>query len=120
MFSVVPDYTTYGSQHFVANVTHGNVTKHVVEKCDDLESPTTDCNMSRIAYLLLAFHAKAWIFGALYYWMIWIFLAVILSGSFVAMYRVKKYQVLHDIEDEDEEDSFESNNPFSTSETENN
>jgi LMBR1 domain-containing protein 1 len=37
MFSVVPDYTTYGSQSYVANETHANVTHRVTKRCDDVE-----------------------------------------------------------------------------------
>ena len=29
MFAIVPDYTTFGSQHYVANVTVGNSTNQV-------------------------------------------------------------------------------------------
>ena len=57
MFAIVPDYTTFGSQHYVTSVTQGNVTTQVVKRCSDI-NVNPDCNMSRIALLLLAFHAK--------------------------------------------------------------
>jgi LMBR1 domain-containing protein 1 len=60
MFSVVPDYTTYGNQNFINNTTQK------VEVCKDIEKLEHDCNMSRISVLLLAFHYKAWIFGVAY------------------------------------------------------
>jgi hypothetical protein len=31
MFAIVPDYTTFGSQHFVVNVTLGNSTEMVTK-----------------------------------------------------------------------------------------
>ncbi len=35
MFAIVPDYTTFGSQHFVVNVTLGNSTEMVTKKIVD-------------------------------------------------------------------------------------
>lgn len=60
LFSVVPDYTAFGSQHFVHNVTVNNVTTSIVKKCEFANAPADQCNMTRIAYLLLAFHSKTW------------------------------------------------------------
>lgn len=111
MFSIVPDYTTYGSQHYVTNVTIGNVTEHKVEKCDDIESPSSGCNMSRIAYILLAFHSKVWIFGALYYWLVWVFIVVVLVGSGLAVFRSRRPTI--PVED-DEDELLDENNPFRT------
>ena len=44
MFSVVPDYTTYGSQSYLANSTSGEM---VTKRCDDVERRIVECNMSR-------------------------------------------------------------------------
>ena len=44
MFSVVPDYTTYGSQSYLVNSTHGET---VTKRCDDVERRIVQCNMSR-------------------------------------------------------------------------
>ena len=40
-----------------------------------------NCIPSRISVLLLSFHYKAWIFGAAYYWLIWLLLLSVLVGS---------------------------------------
>lgn len=88
LFSIVPDYTTYGSQKFVVNITTTNSTQ--VEHCDDAHAPPDECNMTRISVLLLSFHSKVWIFGAAYYWLTWVFLVVIFGGSIVAMYQCHK------------------------------
>lgn len=95
LFSVVPDYTTYGSQNYAVD----NSTK--VMHCDDTHAPVDECNMTRIAVILLAFHSKAWIFGAAYFWLVWIFLLVILLGSFMAMYKCKRPSRRSRNEDED-------------------
>ena len=44
MFSVVPDYTTYGSQSYLVNSTSGEM---VTKRCDDVERRIVECNMSR-------------------------------------------------------------------------
>lgn len=111
MFSVVPDYTTYGSQHYIANVTIGtNVTEPKVEKCDDIESPASGCNMSRIAYILLAFHSKVWIFGALYYWLVWVFILVVVAGAGMSLYKSRRPLIVPD----DEDELLDESNPFRT------
>ena len=119
MFSVAPDYTTFGSQHYLANVTVGNTTEYVTKLCKDvpmtkIDPLPEDCNMSRIAYLSLAFHSTAWIFGAAYFWLIWLFLVVILVGSLITIFRKKTYNSNgeHDLDDEDE--LLNPSNPFST------
>ena len=58
LFTIAPDYTIYGSQRFVLNITETNVTKIV--HCNDAHAPTEECNMTRVSVLLLALHTKAW------------------------------------------------------------
>jgi hypothetical protein len=58
----------------------------VVKRCSDLDA-NPECNMSRISVLLLAFHAKAWIFGAAYFYLVWAFLAMIVISSLICMFR---------------------------------
>ena len=67
--------------------------------------------MSRIAYLLLAFHSNLWLFGALFYWMIWAFLAVVLLGSLFSIYLACRPGVLIH-QEESFEELEEDNNPF--------
>ena len=82
MFSVVPDYTTYGSQRFIRD--------NVTEECNHLEAPETDCVMTRVAVLLLAFNYKIWLFGAAYYWLVWAFISSIVLGSVYALYKLRR------------------------------
>ena len=109
MFSVVPDYTTYGNQNFINNETHQ------VEKCNDIEQMENQCDMSRISVLLLAFHYKAWIFGAAYFYLTILFLIVIVVGAVYKIYRMKT-STRDDFEDDEEyenlQDTLEQNNPF--------
>ena len=80
-----------------------------------------NCVPSRISVLMLSFHFKAWIFGAAYYWMIWVLLLSILSGSLFSIYhmRTPTRSVIDEadlLDSEDEEgipnDDVPSNNPF--------
>ena len=111
MFSVVPDYTTYGDQYFINNSTSK------VERCSDIEKNEHDCNMSRISYLLIAFHYKAWIFGAAYYYFTWLFLLVIVIGAVYKIYEMRNLShsvsILDEEEEEDEDpDSILSRDPI--------
>jgi LMBR1 domain-containing protein 1 len=98
MFSVVPDYTTYGNQNFINN------TDQKVEVCKDIEKLEHDCNMSRISVLLLAFHYKAWIFGVAYYYLIWLFLLVVVAGAVYKMYELRNVSNGRNILEEEQEE----------------
>jgi len=82
-YSVAPDYTTYGSQHFADVIKN----QTVVERCNNVHAPLNECNMTIIATFLLAFHTKAWIFGAVYYWLTWIFIVIILGGTCLSLFQ---------------------------------
>ena len=87
MFSIVPDYSMFGNQHYQDTV--GNVT--TIMKCSAKNFPEEkdNCVPSRSSVLLFAFHFKAWIFGAAYYWLTWSLLAAILGGSFYSLYNLR-------------------------------
>lgn len=111
MFSLIPDYTMFGNQKYVANATDGTNTTVVLRCSDNHFSQEKDqCILSRISLLLFTFHYKAWIFGAAYYWFIWILLATILGGSLFSVYRLRTVPAPED----DEEDLIDEdhNNPF--------
>ncbi|TRY62684.1 hypothetical protein TCAL_04648 [Tigriopus californicus] len=109
MFSVVPDYTTYGSQYYRVNNTIGNVTTEIMQRCNNIHSPADGCIMTRVAFLLMAYHTNIWFFGAIYYWMVWIFVVVIVAGACYSLYQARKPLVL---EQDDEEELLEDSNPF--------
>lgn len=88
-----------------------NVTTLTVHACSEVDAPQDECTLTRVAFLLLAFHSKAWIFGALYYWLTWAFLAVVLMGAGVTLYRARTYV---EVEGEDTEELLDEGNPFRT------
>lgn len=116
MFSVVPDYTTYGSQSYLVNSTSGEM---VTKRCDDVERRIVECNMSRIAYLLLAYHSNVIFFGDAYFFLIWAFLVFVVIGTGVTLYKSRSASVAEvdeeDLLEDDEEGLDRRTNPFATS-----
>jgi len=113
MFSIVPDYTMFGNQHYKDTV--GNET--TIARCSAKNFPEEkdNCVPSRISVLLFSFHYKAWIFGAAYYWLTWVLLVAILGGSFYSVYNLRTPQASSEEEDDlldSDEDDLPSNNPF--------
>lgn len=101
-FTIAPDYTTFGSQRFVHFNPETNTS--TVLQCDDSHAPPSECTMTMIATFLLAFHTKAWIFGAFYYWLTWIFLFVLLGGFCVSIVRCcKRPSLVPEVSNEEEE-----------------
>ena len=87
LYALTPNYTTYGSQKFQI-ILPTNRTE--ILNCDDSHAPANECNMTRVAFLLLAFHTKAWIFGAFYYWLTWVFIIILLIGSVYSLVQCKQ------------------------------
>lgn len=81
LYSLTPQYTTYGSQHYMPNITNSTPVE-----CNT-EAPAGECIMSRISLLLTRYFYKAWFFGACYYYGIWIFLVAIIVGALVSILR---------------------------------
>ena len=102
-FSVAPDYTTYGSQRFEFLNPDTNQTS--IEHCNDVHAPIEDCNMTILATFLLAFHTKAWIFGAVYYWLTWIFLIILFGGTSLTLFQcTKRGRRMVNVTNDDEEE----------------
>jgi len=87
LFYLLPDYTTFGSQPY--QVVRNNISH--VERCGDNYWPSehSECVPSRISVLLLAFHAKAWIFGATFFWLTWVFICAVIVGSVVSIFKLR-------------------------------
>lgn len=107
VFTVAPQYVTFGSQHYLANVTSSNESISLVRKICSTEAPPDECTMSRMAVILNKLFYKAWFFGAFYYYAQWCFLGVFFIGLFVSLIRCRKQEEHFDSEmdelDSDEE-----------------
>ena len=98
IFSLVPDYTMFGNQHYnqvLLLISFLNQSDHQsdgtswsIVRCQASSMPTTKdlCVPSRISALLLAFHAHTWVFGAAYYWLTWALLGKAASQTCVNLF----------------------------------
>ena len=87
LYALAPDYTTYGSQKYLA-ISPYNTTKLL--NCDDEHAPIEECTMTRVSMLLLAFHTKAWIFGATFYWLTWAFVVILCVGIVYSLVQCRR------------------------------
>eukprot|EP00096_Caligus_rogercresseyi_P010211 TRINITY_DN3644_c0_g1_i1.p1 TRINITY_DN3644_c0_g1~~TRINITY_DN3644_c0_g1_i1.p1 ORF type:complete len:516 (+),score=95.30 TRINITY_DN3644_c0_g1_i1:42-1589(+) len=85
MFSLVPNYTTFGNQVFIMNnsatgASYGNASD--IFPCNSRALGYKEhCYKTQISYLLTAYHDTVWIFDAMYYWLHWVFVVVVLIGA---------------------------------------
>ncbi|QQP54883.1 Putative lysosomal cobalamin transporterlike, partial [Caligus rogercresseyi] len=85
MFSLVPNYTTFGDQVFIMNnsatgASYGNASD--IFPCNSRALGYKEhCYKTQISYLLTAYHDTVWIFDAMYYWLHWVFVVVVLIGA---------------------------------------
>ncbi|CAN8025178.1 unnamed protein product [Ixodes persulcatus] len=80
LYSVCPQYTTFGSQHYLPQARPCG--KCYLMPCT-IDAPPADCVMTRASALLLRFFYKAWVFGACYFWA-----TVLLCASYVVAFVV--------------------------------
>ncbi|CAN7937223.1 unnamed protein product [Ixodes hexagonus] len=81
LYSVCPQYTTFGSQHYLSQASQTTATSTLVPCA--IDAPPVDCVMTRASALLLRFFYKAWVFGACYFWA-----TVLLCASYVVAFVV--------------------------------
>ncbi|KAI9558303.1 hypothetical protein GHT06_015056 [Daphnia sinensis] len=116
LLALLPQYTTYSSQHYVAcaentslayppvptplpdsviknealvlsRETRGDECSETVVLPCDWTAPEDQCVMTRIAVLWARVCYKTWYFGAIFYCITWIFLIVIILEGCVATFR---------------------------------
>ncbi|XP_029835178.3 probable lysosomal cobalamin transporter [Ixodes scapularis] len=81
LYSVCPQYTTFGSQHYLSQDQNSTAAPSPIP-CT-IDAPPADCVMTRASALLLRFFYKAWVFGACYFWA-----TVLLCASYVVAFVV--------------------------------
>ncbi|XP_065062032.1 probable lysosomal cobalamin transporter [Rhopilema esculentum] len=99
LFTMAPQYTSFGSQHFVGNTSSGLLKKQICST----ESPPDECEMTRMAVLLNKLFYKAWFFGVYYYYAQWCLIGVFVIGFIVSLIKCKE----PDYDEADPEDSDE-------------
>ncbi|KAL3867711.1 hypothetical protein ACJMK2_040577 [Sinanodonta woodiana] len=106
VYELTPQYTSYGGQHYLMNVTTGNVTKFETKDCSgDIDVPSGECTLTRMTLLLTVLFYNMWFFGAAYYWITWAFLLVILLGFLIAIIRKRKSSIEGEVEQDDFDES---------------
>jgi len=109
VFAMVPDYTMFGDQYYPA--------ADGPARCSAATLPAAGglCVPSRISVLLLALHARTWVFGALYYALCWALLAVVAAGGALALARrcrgAAPSEMAEDLLDSEDEEP-QPTNPF--------
>lgn len=96
LYSLTPEFATFGSQNFKAHVANGTV----VKPCK-IEDYHPDCIVTRSSILIMRMMSQIWIFGAIFYWWSWTFV-VVATISLIAYLKRGRRQAAHDILDEDE------------------
>lgn len=98
IYSMSTEYVTFGSQNYITKDANGTKT---ISPCS-LQSFNDDCVLSRASILLMRMMSQLWIFGAIFYWQSWAFVAVS-SVSFVAYLIRGKRSATHGLITDDDE-----------------
>ncbi|GFN89415.1 lmbr1 domain containing 1 [Plakobranchus ocellatus] len=105
LYELTPQYSSFGSQHYVTeSLIDANVTTSDVKECT-MATPPEACTVTRMVYLLVTFFYDMWIFGAAYYYLTWLFLAVILIGFIVAVVKRRRSAIRGEVDEDDFEES---------------
>ncbi|XP_015791616.1 probable lysosomal cobalamin transporter [Tetranychus urticae] len=105
LYTVSPQYTTYGSQHYIKTVINATEdtdihVKAEIHQCPDPITPR-NCTMTRNSVLQVRFLYKAWYFGAFYHWASWGYLIISALALIYALIR-KSRTVTEGMVDQDE------------------
>lgn len=96
MFSIAPDYLSFGNQKYVVNGT--KVTPCTLEAGDE-------CVLTVTTALLAQFTFNFWFFGACYYWVTWLFIGFVLISIVVAILKKPTSSIDGLVDSEDLDDS---------------
>ncbi|XP_033123682.1 probable lysosomal cobalamin transporter [Anneissia japonica] len=96
MYTLAPEYMSYGNQKYIA-------INNSTEQCTTYEPE--DCVMTIAASLLTTSVFMLWYFGAVYYWANWAFLAMVLIGLLVALFKKRRSAIEGEVDSDDTDDS---------------
>ena len=98
LYSMTSQYITFGNQNHVLPGANGTM---ISMPCT-IDNYHQDCILTRSSVILMRMMSQIWIFGAIFYWWSWAFVAIG-SVSLLAYLKRGKRQAVHDImTDEDE------------------
>ena len=101
LYSLAPNFITFGDQNYRSQNTNGTT---LIYPCS-LNDYNSDCILTRSSIILMRVMSSLWIFGTIFYWWGWAFVAVA-TISFIAYLVRGKRQAGHDmvLDNEDFED----------------
>ncbi|EDV23523.1 uncharacterized protein TRIADDRAFT_58244 [Trichoplax adhaerens] len=105
MYTIAPRYVTFGSQHYLGNSSYTsdnyNMTQILTTQKCTLEAANEACVETRTVILLFRFCYRIFVFGIIYYWTNWVFLAIFMVTFLAAFVRCRKPSVTSTYIDED-------------------
>ncbi|CAL1530463.1 unnamed protein product [Lymnaea stagnalis] len=104
LYELTPQYSSFGSEHYMNFTTENNVTSSSVKQCTTAVSEDL-CVVTRMTLLLVRFFYKMWVFGAAYYWLTWAFLGTFLIGFLVAVIKKRRSAISGEVDEDDFEES---------------
>ena len=110
---LLPQYMSYSSQHYITCSSNSSFYPETIptplpdiitsdkqqslislpDKCDEMltpcdwNAPEGECVMTRIAVLWSRSSYKIWYFSSIFYWVSWLFLAVVIIEACIAVFR---------------------------------
>jgi len=101
LYSMASQYITFGNQNYVAKSANGTMS---VQPCT-VADYNKDCLLTRSSVILMRMMSNLWLFGAMFYWSSWIFVAIGTVSFIAYLYRGRR-QAAHDLilDDDDFED----------------
>ncbi|CAF4144545.1 unnamed protein product [Rotaria sordida] len=104
VYLLIPQYSIYGDQYY-ASV---NATV-IVQPCTQYVT-TDQCEMTVMGRIILRFFYKVWFFGAVYFFLSWLFLIVFLISCIMKIIRnresnIQEYTVESFLEDDDDSET---------------
>ncbi|CAF0799568.1 unnamed protein product [Rotaria sordida] len=103
VYLLIPQYSIYGDQYYASVVNNATV---IVQPCTQYVT-TDQCEMTVMGRIILRFFYKVWFFGAVYFFLSWLFLIVFLISCIMKIIRnresnIQEYTVESLLENEDE------------------
>ncbi|CAF3366011.1 unnamed protein product [Rotaria sp. Silwood1] len=104
VYLLIPQYSIYGDQNYAlvnSTVTAQPCTQYVT---------TDQCEMTVMGRIILRFFYKVWFFGAVYFFLSWLFLIVFLVSCIVKIVRnresnIQEFTVERFLEDDDDDEN---------------
>ncbi|CAK8691482.1 unnamed protein product [Clavelina lepadiformis] len=86
-YSLAPQYVTYGTQKYLV---HDHVTERDDSELCSTNASTDKCIMTVTMQQQTKMFYRIWVFGVAYYWCSWLFVLAFITGTVIAVCRMRK------------------------------